>query len=75
VKTGWAGNVLYLEVHPPLEHSASRPIDLTALTRVLVSATRDRPVRINWPVAEKVLADARGLPVAVSLPQISASAD
>ncbi len=71
VKTGWAGEVLYLEVHPPLENSASRPIDLTQLTRLLVAATRERPVRINWPVAERVLADARGTPVAVSLPQVS----
>lgn len=74
VKTGWAGEVLYLEVHPPLEHSTARPMDLTELTRVLVDATRDRPVRINWPLAEQVLADARGLPVAVSLPQITAAA-
>jgi len=75
VKTGWTGDVLYLEVHPPLEHSASRAIDLTELTRVLVSATHDRPVRINWPLAERVLGDARGLPVAVSLPQITASVE
>ncbi len=74
VKTGWAGDVLYLEVHPPLEKSASPPIDLTELTRLLVAATRDRPVRINWPLAERVLADARGLPVAVSLPQVTAVA-
>jgi len=75
VKTGWTGDVLYLEVHPPLEHSASRAIDLTELTRELVQATHDRPVRINWPLAERVLGDARGLPVAVSLPQITALAE
>jgi len=75
VKTGWAGEVLYLEVHPPLEHSAARAIDLTELTRLLVHATRDRAVRINWPLAERVLAEARGLPVAVSLPQITASTE
>jgi L,D-transpeptidase ErfK/SrfK len=75
VKTGWVGEVLYLEVHPPLEKSAAKPIGLTELTRLLVAATQERAVRINWPLAERVLADARGMPVAVSLPQITASAD
>jgi L,D-transpeptidase ErfK/SrfK len=75
VKTGWVGEVLYLEVHPPLAEGASKPIDLTELTRLLVAATQERPVRINWPVAERVLADARGTPVAVSLPQVTAAAD
>jgi L,D-transpeptidase ErfK/SrfK len=75
VKTGWMGDVLYLEVHPPLEKSAAKPIELTELTRLLVAATQERAVRINWPLAERVLADARGMPVAVSLPQITAAAD
>jgi L,D-transpeptidase ErfK/SrfK len=75
VKTGWVGDVLYLEVHPPLLKSAAQPINLTELTRLLVAATRDRAVRINWPLAERVLADSSGMPVAVSLPQITAAAD
>lgn len=75
VKTGWIGEVLYLEVHPPLLKNAGRPIDLTELTRLLVAATHERTVRINWPLAERVLEDARGVPVAVSLPQITAAAD
>jgi L,D-transpeptidase ErfK/SrfK len=75
VKTGWIGEVLYLEVHPPLLKNAGRPIDLTELTRLLVAATHERTVRINWPLAERVLEDARGVPVAVSLPQVTAAAD
>jgi L,D-transpeptidase ErfK/SrfK len=75
VKTGWIGDVLYLEVHPPLLKNAGRPIELTELTRLLVAATQERQVRINWPLAERVLEDARGVPVAVSLPQITAAAD
>ena len=38
------------------------------LTRLLVEATRERMVRINWPLAERTLLEARGVPVAVSLP-------
>ena len=69
VKTGWNQGVLYLEVHPLLENSGATPVDLTELTRILVAATRARPVRINWPLAERALREARGMPVAVSSPQ------
>jgi len=68
LKTGWDNGVLYLEVHPPLENSGAAPPDLTQLTRILVAATRNRPVRINWPLAERTLTEARGKPVAISLP-------
>jgi L,D-transpeptidase ErfK/SrfK len=66
VKTGWYNGVLYLEVHPPLENSGAAPVDLTQLTRTLVAATRNRPIRINWPLAERTLIEARGKPVAIS---------
>jgi L,D-transpeptidase ErfK/SrfK len=69
VKTGWNEGVLYLEVHPLLENSGATPVDLTELTRILVAATRARPVRINWPMAERALREARGMPVAISSPQ------
>ncbi len=68
VKTGWVNGVLYLEVHPPLENSGVPAVDLTQLTRILVAATRSRSIRINWPLAERTLTEARGKPVAVSLP-------
>jgi len=72
LKTGWVGGVLYLEVHPPLPTDPT--LTLTDLTRRLVEATRERGVRINWPAAERALAEARGIPVAVSLPLIAAGA-
>ncbi|NJO12524.1 MAG: L,D-transpeptidase family protein [Gammaproteobacteria bacterium] len=71
LKTGWIDGVLYLEVHPPLP--AEPPTTLTELTRKLVDATREQSVRINWPAAERALSEAQGMPVAVSLPQISAA--
>lgn len=69
LKTGWVEGVLYLEVHPPI--GVGHEVDLTTLTRVLVDATRQHPVRINWPLAERTLGEARGIPVAVSLPQLA----
>ncbi len=70
VRTGWVEGVLYLEVNPPLPTDTSPT--LTDLTRRLVDATRERDVRINWPLAERALAEARGMPVAISLPPLSA---
>ncbi len=73
VQTGWEDGVLFLEVHPPMVEGADNrkhQVDLTGLTRILVEATRERPVRINWPLAEKTLLEARGIPVAVSLPAV-----
>lgn len=69
LKTGWVDGVLYLEVHPPLD--AGSAADLTKLTRLLVNATNARPLRINWPMAERTFTEARGMPVAVSLPQVA----
>jgi L,D-transpeptidase ErfK/SrfK len=69
MKTGWVEGVLYLEVHPPID--ANHTPNLTALTRLLVNATSARPLRINWPMAERTLTEARGIPVAVSLPQVA----
>jgi hypothetical protein len=37
-----------------------------------VTATRDRPAHINWPLAERTLNEARGMPVAVSVPSLLA---
>ncbi len=78
VQTGWVNGVLYLEVHPPMspaldtaQHVGEHTVGLTGLTRMLVEATRERPVRINWPLAERTLLEARGVPVAVSLPGIT----
>jgi len=102
IKTGWVGDVLYLEVHPRVDTArppaanaandtrnpaaltemkapgASSPVagmDLTTLTRLLVNATRDKPVRINWALAERTLQEARGMPIAISLPQVSVGQD
>jgi L,D-transpeptidase ErfK/SrfK len=69
VRAGWSSGKLYLEVHPPMG-DRKHQVDLTGLTRMLVAATRDRATRINWPLAEKTLNEARGIPIAISLPPL-----
>ncbi len=67
-KTGWAGNVLYLEVHPTKEDPKQPAVqDLTSLVRILVTATQRRPgYGVNWERAEKIALTPRGIPLAVT---------
>ena len=65
-KMGWQGTELFIEVHAPLEGSDGGR-SLTDITRLLVSATQDRPVPIDWARAEEAYNRASGVPVAVML--------
>jgi L,D-transpeptidase ErfK/SrfK len=68
-KTGWADNVLYLEVHPTGGDNAKQVAmqDLSSLVRMLVMATQKHPERpLNWARAEKIARSPRGIPLAVT---------
>jgi L,D-transpeptidase ErfK/SrfK len=65
---GWHGEELYIEVHAPLE--GQDPLEnrsLTNITRLLVSATQNRPVVIDWAKAERAFIQATGVPESVLL--------
>ena len=67
-KMGWKGEELFMEVHAPAEGEG--PADdrsLTDITRLLVSATQDRSVVVDWAKAEQTFNDARGIPEPVVL--------
>ena len=69
-KMGWDGNEqLYMEVHAPLEGSGEQDIhSLTQITRLLVTATQDRPSGvIDWARAEQTFSRATGIPEPVML--------
>jgi L,D-transpeptidase ErfK/SrfK len=61
-KIGWLNGQLYIEVHKPLEGSAAQDHSLTNLTRLIVSATEDPTIAIDWSRAEKAFVQARGVP-------------
>jgi L,D-transpeptidase ErfK/SrfK len=69
IKTGWdADGVLYLEVHHPLDGTDPKDVeDLTALTRIIVSATSRKRVIVDWESAERVFNEQRGEPVRISV--------
>jgi len=66
-KAGWQGDKLYVEVHPPLEGNDDPEVhSLTNITRVLVTATKDRIVTIDWERAEQIFRKASGVPEAMT---------
>lgn len=67
VKVGWAYDVLYLEVHPPLEFGPALKEDpLTTANRLISIATNDHiPADLDWDAVNKAVKEARGLPVII----------
>jgi len=67
-KMGWNGENLYIEVHAPLAgQNSAEAHSLTHITRLLVSATQDRTVAIDWAKAEQAFVHATGVPEQVVL--------
>jgi len=73
LKMGWMNDVLFMEAHPPLEgQEQTEESNLTAITRMLVAATRNRSAAVDWSLAERVFKKATGVPVAMTLSNSSA---
>lgn len=66
-KWGWRDGELLIEVHPPLQEDTVAPPSLTDLTRLIVEATRAKPVAVDWIGAERAWREARGVPTTVSV--------
>ena len=69
VKAGWAGDELYLEVHPDIGVSdeEARP-SMTEVVSSLVAAipAAEAPLTLDWERVEEALATANGIPIAVA---------
>jgi L,D-transpeptidase ErfK/SrfK len=68
-KMGWRGDDLYIEVHAPMEGQVDPELySLTNITKLLVSATQDRPaVALDWVKAEQAFLHPTGIPEPVVL--------
>ena len=68
VKVGWSGDLLLLEVHPPLEGDEERTGKaMTLITEALVDATKDRRVPVDWDKALTAYQIPRGIPELFSI--------
>ena len=65
-KVGRLAGMLFLESHAPLPEDERYINDgLTMLTRVLVKASRDEQLDVNWEAAENVFTDGLGIPYTI----------
>jgi L,D-transpeptidase ErfK/SrfK len=65
-KVGWQDGRLWVEVHPALKEDVVEPPALTDLTRLVVEATREVLVPVDWSAVQRAFAESRGVPVPVS---------
>lgn len=66
-KVGWSLDGLYLEAHMPLEEDADTlGKDMTAVTEMLVEATRLRNAPVDWERARQIFDRADGIPQPMS---------
>lgn len=66
-KLGWRNNVLYLEVHEPLQETAEpEHVQIQQINNEIEAITRDKPIHINWSAVHKAIEEQSGLPVAIS---------
>lgn len=66
-KIGWIAETLFLEVHPPLDEDQElRDREMTAVTELLVHATKGRIVPVDWGKAREIFESASGIPLAMS---------
>jgi len=66
-KVGWQGGQLWVEVHPALKEDVVEPPTLTDLTRLVVDATREALVPVDWSAVQRAYAESRGIPVPVTV--------
>jgi L,D-transpeptidase ErfK/SrfK len=73
-KLGWQGGRLWVEVHPALKEDVVEPPTLTDLTRLVVEATRQMLVPVDWAAVQRAFNESRGIPVPVTVAQPTAIA-
>jgi hypothetical protein len=72
VKLAWVDGELYMEARWPLNRMGDpEEPDLKILEGLLLKATADRPVAINWDLVRETLRMAQGIPTVVALEEES----
>lgn len=73
IKVGWAADVLYVEVHPPLEEESESRLRMR-FTALLREAAEKHDLQIDWPRADEIFAAALGVPTEVPLRRVTVAA-
>lgn len=68
-KIGWSMDTLYLEVHPVLDDDTENlDKNMTTVTEMLVAATREKQITVDWAAARDIYERAAGVPLQMSVP-------
>ena len=68
-KVGWSKEGLYLEVHPKLDDDAeNQKKGMTNVVEMMIAATRDRQIKVNWTAVRDIYQRAVGVPLQISAP-------
>jgi L,D-transpeptidase ErfK/SrfK len=67
---GWAADVLYVEVHPPLEEESESQLRMR-FTTLLREAANAHSLVIDWPRADAIFAASTGVPTEVPLRRLT----
>jgi L,D-transpeptidase ErfK/SrfK len=70
IKVGWAADVLYVEVHPPLEEESESQLRMR-FTTLLREAANAHSLVIDWPRADAIFAAATGVPTEVPVRRLT----
>jgi L,D-transpeptidase ErfK/SrfK len=67
-KVGWSMDTLYLEVHPVLDDDTENlEKNMTTVTEMLVAATREKQITVDWAAARDIYEQAVGVPLQMSV--------
>jgi hypothetical protein len=62
-------DTLYLEVHPVLDDDTENlEKNMTTVTEMLVAATREKQITVDWAAARNIYENAVGVPLQMSVP-------
>lgn len=70
IKVGWAADVLYVEVHPPLEEESESQLRMR-FTNLLREAAQGHGIEIDWRRADEIFAAASGVPTEVPVRHVT----
>jgi len=66
-KVGWSSDELYLEVHPVLDDAKNQVKGMTGVVEILIAATRNRQIKVDWAAARDIYQRAMGVPMQISI--------
>lgn len=66
VKAGWLRGRLFLEVHPPLEEDADKPLPYESVIQAALERRPDHGIAVDWDKVRVAVEEQRGIPIDIT---------